>query len=109
MSYFLSLNGYPPFVIKTADKKGYLNAVCKADVVDTNAFVEYLANELVWSLEISLKAAKGITKAEGSGLKKEIDVWKRSKKNICSFNQNTANYFQSIGRFFDCFFSLTRI
>lgn len=74
MNDVLLRNGYPPFVIKTADKKGYLNAVNKADVGDINAFVEYLANELVWSLEISLKAATGITKTEGSDLKKEIDV-----------------------------------
>ncbi len=77
MNYVLIQNGFPPVIIKSADKKGYLNALNKADVGDLNAFIEYVANQLVWSLEIYIKAAKGESIEEEDDLDKEIDVWKK--------------------------------
>lgn len=80
MNYVLLLNGFPPVIIKTADKKGYLNALNKADVGDLNAFVEYIARELVWALEISIKAARGISIEEVDDVEKEVQVWKKDRK-----------------------------
>jgi Fic family protein len=77
MNYVLIQNGFPPVIIKSADKKGYLNALNKADVGDVNAFIEYVANELIWSLEIFVKAAKGGSIEEEDDLYKEINVWKK--------------------------------
>lgn len=77
MNYVLLRNGLPPVIIKTADKKGYLNALNKADVGDLNAFVEYVAKELKWSLSLSIKAAKNESVDEVDDLGKEITVWKR--------------------------------
>jgi Fic family protein len=59
MNYHLIKNGYPPVIIKTGDKKKYLFALHEADTGNLDAFKNYIAQQLVWSYEISIKAAKG--------------------------------------------------
>lgn len=80
MNYVLLRSGFPPVIIKTVDKKGYLNALNKADVGDMNAFVDYIASELTWSLDVSLKAAKGESIEEETDIDKEIEVLKKVEK-----------------------------
>lgn len=80
MNYVLYANGLPPVVVKSADKKNYLFALNQADAGDINAFVEYIARQLVWSLELSIKAAKGENIEERGDLEKEIEVWKKELK-----------------------------
>ena len=77
MNYVLFANDMPPVIVKSADKKNYLAALNKADVGDINAFIEYIAEQLVWSLETSIKAAKGNSIEEQGDLEKEITVWKK--------------------------------
>lgn len=79
MNYELLRNDFPPVIIKSSDKKNYLFALNKADAGDLSAFVEYIARHVVWSLEISIKAAKGQDIEEIDDIDKEIEVWKRSK------------------------------
>jgi Fic family protein len=81
MNYVLIRYGFPPVVIKSSDKKNYLTALNKADVGDLDSFVEYVAMELVWSLGVYLKAAKGESIEEGDDVYKEIDLLKRKAKN----------------------------
>lgn len=59
VNYVLLKNNLPPIVIKSDDKKNYLDALNKADSGNVNAFVEYIAEQLIWSLDISIKAANG--------------------------------------------------
>lgn len=59
MNYHLLKCGYPPVIIKSADKRTYLFALNKADVGDLSAFKKYIAEQLVWSLDVSIKAARG--------------------------------------------------
>lgn len=59
MNYHLIKNGYPPVIIKSADKKNYLFALHEADTGNIEAFKKYIAEQLIWSYEISIKAAKG--------------------------------------------------
>lgn len=86
MNYVLYANGLPPVIIKSADKKSYLFALNKADTGDVDAFVEYIANQLLWSLELSIKAAKGEEIEENSDVEKKVELWKRElrSKNITS-------------------------
>jgi hypothetical protein len=77
MNYVLLRHGFPPVIIKSADKKNYLTALNKADVGDLDSFVEYIAKELFWSLEISIKAAKGESIEEVDDIDKELSVWKK--------------------------------
>jgi Fic family protein len=102
MNYVLLRNDYPPVIIKTADKKGYLNALNKADVGDLKAFVEYVAKQLIWSLEINLKAARGESIEEEDDLYKEIDVWKRG------FSSTNKEAIKSIKIVTDLFYNVLR-
>jgi hypothetical protein len=80
MNYILLKNGLPPVIIKSSDKKNYLLALNKADVGDLNAFNEYIAKQLVWSLELSIKAANGEDIEEEDDIDKEIAVLKKTLK-----------------------------
>jgi len=77
MNYILLKNNLPWLVIKSADKKNYITALNKADTGDIDAFVEYVANQLLWSLELSVSAARGESVEESDDIEKEISLWKR--------------------------------
>lgn len=74
MNYVLMRNGYPPAIIKSADKKNYLNALNKADVGELDSFIQYVGEQLVWSISIAIKAFKGESIEEVDDVKKEISV-----------------------------------
>jgi len=77
MNYVLLRNGLPPVIIKSEDKAGYLRALHAADTGNIETFVEYIADQAIWSLEISIKAAKGEDIEETSDLQKEIALLNR--------------------------------
>lgn len=77
MNYHLLRNGYPPVIIKSKDKNNYLYALQQADAGDKDAFVKYIGEQLIWSLDLQLKAAKGESIEEEGDLYKEIEVWKK--------------------------------
>lgn len=77
MNYELLRNDFPPVIIKSSDKKGYLFALNKADVGDENAFIKYVGDQLKWSLELSIKSAKGESIEESDDVYKEIDLLKK--------------------------------
>lgn len=77
MNYILFKTNLPPVVIKSNDKRNYLSALNKADTGDLNSFIEYISEQLIWSLEISIKAAKGDSIEDPDDLEKEISVWKK--------------------------------
>ena len=91
MNYHLIKSGYPPVIIKTGDKKRYLFALHEADIGNLEAFKKYIAEQLVWSYEISIKAAKGESIDETGDLIKEIKVFKKGlpdlKKNLTKKSQ----------------------
>ena len=87
MNYVLLKNNLPPVVIKSADKKNYLSALRNADIGNVRVFVEYIARQLEWSLQLSIKAAKGENIEESDDLEKEISLLDKaikitSRKNI---------------------------
>lgn len=77
MNYVLLNNSLPQVIIKSKDKTNYLRALHLADVGDFSAFIEYVAKQLVWSLELSIKANKGESVEEEDDLDKEISVFKK--------------------------------
>ncbi len=79
MNYVLLKFGYPLAIIKSQDKEGYLQALRKADVGNMNSIVEYIEKSLLWSLELSIKCAKGESIEEESDIDKEITLLKREK------------------------------
>jgi Fic family protein len=77
MNYILIKNNLPPIVIKSIDKRNYLSALNSADTGDLDSFIKYIAQQLIWSLELSIKAAKGENIEEPDDVEKEIAVWKK--------------------------------
>lgn len=80
MNYVFLKNDLPWVVIKSADKRNYLTALNKADTGDINAFIDYIAEQLIWSLHLSIKAAKGENIDEPDDLDKEITLLKTELK-----------------------------
>ena len=77
MNYVLFRNNLPPVIIKTSDKKNYLAALNRADTGDLESFIKYIAQQLIWSLELSIKAAKGESLDEPGDLDKKIKLLKQ--------------------------------
>jgi len=77
MNYVLLKHNFPPVVIKSTDKRNYLLALNSADTGDLNSFIKYIAQQLVWSIELSIKAANGENIEEPEDVEKEISIWKR--------------------------------
>lgn len=76
MNFILMQHGYPPVVIKTEDKINYYRALQQADGGNHDAFVEYMAVNLVRSLEIMLAGARGESIEEPDDLDKELALLK---------------------------------
>jgi Fic family protein len=88
VNYVLLRNGLPPIVIKSKDKTNYLRALHLADIGDYEPFINYIAEQLIWSLEISIKAAKGEGLEEVGDLEKEISLL---TKKLLSENTETKH------------------
>lgn len=81
LNYVLLKFGFPPVVIKTEDKKNYLRVLHLADLGDYSAFIDYVAEQLIWSLELSIKGAKGESVEEQGDWEKQLEVLKKNYNN----------------------------
>jgi len=86
VNYVMLKNNLPPIIIKSKDKINYLRALNQADVGSgedkLNPFIIYIANQLIWSLEISIKAAKGENIEEEDDFDKEISLLSKQSKRL---------------------------
>lgn len=78
MNYILLKKGFPPVIVQSKDKKNYLTALNRADTGDLDAFVEYIGQQLIRSLELYVKAAQGGSIEEEDDLEKEIALLKKT-------------------------------
>jgi Fic family protein len=76
MNLVLMKVGFPPVVIKTEKKQEYFTALRQADGGDELAFVAYIGEQLLYSLELYLKGAKGESIEEDDDIDKEIKLLK---------------------------------
>jgi len=74
MNFILMSNGYPPVVIKSEDKENYFNVLQLADAGQLTPFVEYITTNLIHSLELMIRGAKGEDIEEEDDLEKEISL-----------------------------------
>ncbi|HMG15401.1 MAG TPA: Fic family protein [Saprospiraceae bacterium] len=81
LNYALLKNKLPPVIIKTSDKKNYLFALNQADTGNENAFIEYVLGQLINSLEMNIRAAKGENLEEDGDLLKEISILSKQVSN----------------------------
>jgi len=72
MNFILMKFNFPPVIIKTEDKANYFAALQLADAGNIEAFIEYISQNLVRSLEIMIAGAKGESIEEEDDLDKEI-------------------------------------
>lgn len=72
MNFILMQFGYPPAIIKTEDKENYYAVLRLADAGELEPFIEYIAQNLVSSLEIMIRGAKGESIEEPDDFDKEI-------------------------------------
>lgn len=81
MNLILMRNGFPPVVVKTQDKDNYFKALQGADGGDVEVFEDYIAENLLDSLELFLRGAKGEDISELADLHKEIALFKKEIEN----------------------------
>jgi len=116
MNFILMRFGYPPVIIKTEDKENYYAVLRLADADQLEPFIEYIATNLVRSLEIMIRGAKGEEIEEPEDLDKEIillekeirGVGKRIRKRRSRDVVNSV-FENSISRFANKFFQQYRI
>lgn len=77
VNYVLYRNDLPPVIIKTDDKKNYLRVLQQADAGDLQAFVDYMISQLAWSIDLSIKAAKGENIEEQDDWEKQLTLLKK--------------------------------
>ncbi|REG78223.1 Fic family protein [Algoriphagus antarcticus] len=104
MNFILIHFGYPPLIIKTEDKLNYFAALRQADAGIIAPFFEYIASNLIRSLEIMISGANGESIEEEDDLDMEIALLKakmisessskkpfvRSKEMILEFYDNSV-------------------
>jgi len=78
MNLLLMQYGYPPVVIKQQDRQAYYYALRQADAGELSTFIEYIGENLLHSLDIQLKGARGESLEEPDDLDKEIALLKKS-------------------------------
>lgn len=76
MNLLLMQYGYPPVVIKQQDRQAYYYALRQADAGDLGTFIGYIGENLLHSLDIQLKGARGESLEEADDLDKEIALLK---------------------------------
>ncbi len=91
VNYVLMRHSFPPIIIKSAEKDKYLTALNKADIGDIDAFHEYMAEQLIWSLEISLKAAKGESIDELGDFDKKLSLFNKKVKENSNYTETVKN------------------
>lgn len=106
MNMLLMRAGYPPSVIKAAEKEAYYTALRKGDGDDLNAFVEYVGMVLLDSLELYLKGAKGESIEELDDFDKKLALFKRGlngKKEKVTRNKEVVSevYKKFVSEFID--------
>jgi hypothetical protein len=84
MNFILMKFDFPPVIIKTADKANYFSALRLADAGLIDSFVDYVAKNLVSSIDLMIRGAKGLSIEEPDDLDKELELLSRRLNNADS-------------------------
>ncbi|QIH35609.1 Fic family protein [Sphingobacterium sp. DR205] len=80
MNFILMKFGYPPVIIKTEDKENYFSALQQADGGEIEPFINYIAMNLIRSLQIMISGAQGENIEEDDDALKELALLKARLK-----------------------------
>lgn len=100
MNFILLQNGYPPVIIKTQDKANYFSVLQQADAGVLEPFLNYIGANLVTSLEIMIRGAKGESIEEPDDIDKEISLLEQ-KLNSVSVPVETYKDLKSLLNIYD--------
>ncbi len=84
MNLILMRFDFPPAIIKTNDKENYYNVLRQADAGMLTPFIDYIAQNIIHSLEIMISAAKGEDISDPNDLDKEIALLEQQLKTATS-------------------------
>ena len=79
-NYALLRNDLLPIVIKAEERDRYIGALQNADTGRMLPLAEFMLDNLMWSLQLGIRAAKGESIWELEDIDKEVDVFVRSKR-----------------------------
>jgi len=100
MNLILMQKGYPPAIIKSEDKEEYYNALQQADAGQIEYFFNYLCIQVIRSLELMIKGAKGEDFDDNDDLDKKLALLKKKlveeKISLESKRDNQKSEFISI-------------
>jgi Fic family protein len=82
MNFILMQYKYPPVIIKTEDKANYFGVLQLADAGNIEAFIEYIAENLVRSLEIMIAGANGEDIEQLEDISNKIKVLEQKIKDL---------------------------
>jgi Fic family protein len=80
MNFILMQHGFPPAIIKTEEKAGYLRVLEQADAGIFEPFLDFIAKNLIQSLQLIIKAAKGESIEEPDDIDKELSILEQKLK-----------------------------
>jgi Fic family protein len=84
MNLILMRFDFPPAIIKTNDKENYYTVLRQADGDNIIPFIDYIAQNIIHSLEIMISAAKGEDISDPNDLDKEIALLEQQLKTAMS-------------------------
>ena len=91
MYLILIKRGYPPVIIKQEKRDEYYAVLSQADNKEYKPLVEFIAESLLDSMNLYLKAARGESIEDDADLDKEIALFKRSfEKTYLRLNEEVA-------------------
>ncbi len=76
-NYVLLRSGLPPMVIKSAERDRYIGALQNADVGRMEPLAGFMLENVLWSLGLAIRAAKGESIRESEDVGKEIALFVR--------------------------------
>lgn len=82
LNFILMTYNYPPITIKTDDKHNYFFALKQADVGDVEFFINYIAQNLVRSINIMIAGVKGENIKDDNNIDKKIAFIRTKNKRI---------------------------
>ena len=77
MNLILMQYEYPPVIIKQTDKNDYYLALSQADTGNIQPFVDFIGSNLIYSLSLYIRGAKGEPIEEQSDLRKKLTLFKK--------------------------------
>ena len=78
-NYALLRNNLPPIVIKSEDRDRYIGGLQNADVGRILPLAQFMMENVLWSLGLGIRAAKGESMREPDDMDKEMELFVRNR------------------------------